>query len=300
MFPTLVHLCRQRTVASLLGLALLLAASAAAAGPHARSLPSIFRDGNVLIEVSVNGHPAAWMLLDTGTTDSLIDASYAKSIGLALTPKATGTGGFGAEMTPTFATDQVRLQVGMEPEQRIFFESIRLDGMVGPGGAQLAGLLGHSFLDKHVLVIDYKAQEVYFDDATERTDPRDMAMALIEGVPLIQLSMANKTVNALIDTGGSYNVIITPATANTLGLAQWMAQTQAVATVGHGGQQHVVVGKAPPFSVGALAIHDEKAAYTTFGTATEALGAGMSLGMHFLKKYKLTLNYLANTMRLEP
>ena len=57
---------------------------------------------------------------------------------------------------------------------------------------------------------------------------------------------------------------------------------------------------APPFSIGELAVHDLNAAYTTFGTATDTIGAGVSLGIGFLKKYKVTLNYVTNTVRFEP
>ncbi len=301
MQATLFLRVSRDVIAALIGAVFCLAAPAAiaAAGRHAHTLPSNFHNGSVFIEVTVNGHRGAWMMLDSGTTDSMIDADYAASIGITLTPKATGTGGFGSEVTPTFTTGTVRLQVGIEPEQSLLFESIRLLGMRGPAGEQLAGLLGHSFLDKHVVVIDYQQQEVYFDDVTQQTDPRDLPMTLVEGVPRIQVNMANQKVDALIDTGGSYNVIITPATATRLGVDHLMAQATPAATVGHGGQQHVVIGTAPPFSVGTLATIDEKAAYTTFGTATDALGAGMSFGITFLKKYKLTLNYLANTVRLD-
>lgn len=302
MQPILFFHVRRGAIAALVTAASCLAAPAAtaAAGRHAHALPSSFRHGSVLIEVAVNGHRGAWMMLDSGTTDSIIDADYAASIGIALTPKATGTGGFGSEVTPTFTTGTVRVQVGIEPEQSLLFESIHLHGMRGPGGEQLAGLLGHSFLDKHVLVIDYQHQEVYFDDVTQQADPRDLPMTLVEGVPRIQVRMANQTVDALIDTGGSYNVIITPATATRLGAGHLMAQATPATTVGHGGQQHVAIGTAPPFSIGTLAAADEKAAYTTFGTATDVLGAGMSLGISFLRKFRLTLNYLANTVRLEP
>ncbi len=271
-----------------------------AAGHHGHALPSMFRKGDVYIKVSVNGHPAAWMDLDTGTTDSLIDSEYANAIGLKLTPKSEAIEGFGSMKTPTFSTDALRLQVGIEPEKTVFFESIRLNGMVGPDGVQLAGLLGHSFLDKHVIVIDYKSQQVYFDDMAQQADPRDVAMALVEGVPSIKLTMANQAVNALIDTGGSYGVIITPATAKALGTEALMADAKPVGTVGHGGNQHIVLGKAPPFSIGDLAVRDVSAAYTTFGTATTTLGVGVSLGTVFLKNYKLTLNYPANTARFEP
>ena len=151
-----------------------------------------------------------------------------------------------------------------------------------------------------IIAIDYRKQEVYFEDAPAQGDPRDIAMTLVDGIPSIKLKMANQSIDALIDSGGSYGMIITPATAKALGIEDRMADAKPAATVGHGGDQHIVVGKAPPFSVGDLTVRDMSAAYTTFGTATEKIGAGMSLGTGFLRKYKVTLNYPANTVRFEP
>ena len=230
----------------------------------------------------------------------MIDSDYANTIGLKLVQKSEGTGGFGSMKAVTFTTENVNLQVGVEPGNVVFFESIRLSGMVGPDGIQVAGLLGHSFLDKHVIVIDYKKQEVYFDDTILPANERDIAITLLEGVPVVILRMANKSVSALIDSGGSYGVIITPNTVRELGVESFMADATPTGTVGHGDEQHIVVGKAPPFSVGDIEVLDMSAAYTTFGTASDALTVGASLGINFLKNYKLTLNYAANTVRFEP
>ena len=260
----------------------------------------MFRKGNVYLKVAINDHPAVWMMLDTGTTDSMIDTEYANTIGIKVVQKSEGTGGFGSMKAATFTTDTVNLQVGVEPQKPIFFESIRLSGMVGPDEMPVAGLLGHSFLDKHVIVIDYKKQEVYFDDTAQPANKRDIAMTLLEGVPVVVLKMANKSVSALIDSGGSYVVIITPDTVKELGVESFMADAKPTGTVGHGAEQHIVVGRAPPFSVGSITVHDLSAAYTTFGTASDTLTAGASLGIVFLRNYKLTLNYVANTIRFEP
>ena len=320
MNPCLSRGCSPSSVAALLGTVMCLTTTLAYCAPadvnghlavaaanvahapvrHEHALTSMFRKGDVFIKVSVNGHPATWMSLDTGTTDSMIDSEYAKTIGLKLTPKTQGTAGFGSAEVPTLTTDTVHLQAGSEPEKVIFFESISLNGMVGPDHVPLAGLLGHSFLGQHVVVIDYLEQEVYFDDTPQPADPRDVAMTLIEGVPYVQLTMANQPVSSLIDSGGSYGAIITPAKARELGVESLMADAMSASTVGHGGNQSIVIGKAPAFSIGGLAVNDLSAAYTTFGTATDALGVGVSLGKVFLRNYKLTLNYPAKTMRLEP
>jgi len=267
---------------------------------HAHSLPSKFDKGLVYIGVSVNGHPTAWMILDTGSTESVIDTEYAKSIGLKLTPSADTQQTFGSMKTVTYDTNKLRLRVGAEKENVLMFQSISLGGMMGPHGTAAAGLLGRTFLQGKSLVIDYKHEEVYFETAPQSADPRDVAMTLKTGIPIIKLKIANQLVDSLIDTGGTYGMIITPKTAKALGIEGYMIDAKPAETIGHGGEQQIVVGKAPPFAIGELAVADVSAAYTTFGTATDAIGAGVSLGIGFLKHYKLTLNYAADTVRFEP
>ncbi|MEG3146218.1 retroviral-like aspartic protease family protein [Sphingomonas sp. RT2P30] len=267
---------------------------------HEHTLPSMFHKGFVYIKVSVNGHPGAWMILDTGSTESLIDTAYANAIGLKLTPSAEAQETFGSMKADTFDTDTVRLRVGVEMEKVVSFQSIALGGMMGPDGMAAAGLLGRTFLDGKSIVIDYKREEVYFETTPRPADHRDVAMTLTTGIPVIKLTIANRSVDALVDTGGTYDMIITPMMAKELGIESLMADAKPVGTVGHGGEQHIVVGRAPPFSIGDIAVNDLSAAYTTFGTATGSLGAGVALGIGFLKKYKLTLNYVADTVRFEP
>jgi predicted aspartyl protease len=262
----------------------------------------MFHKGLVYIQVSINGHPGVWMILDSGSTDSIIDTAYANDIGLKLTPSPKEQGTFGTNKTDTFDTDTVHLGVGAEPERVVYFQSFTLGGMMGPNGIPAAGLLGHSFLVGKSIVIDYKNAEVYFETTPQQADPRDVAMTLKTGVevPVIKLKIANKLVDSLIDTGGTYGIIITPTTAKELGIEHLMAEGKSANASGHGGEQHIVTGKAPPFSIGNLTVNDLNAAYTTFGTATEEIGTGVSLGIGFLKKYKVTLNYVANTVRFEP
>ena len=269
---------------------------------HEHALPSMFYKGFVYIKTSVNGHPDAWMILDSGTTDSIIDTTYANTIGLKLTPSANAQETFGPMKTDTFDTDTVHLRVGAEPEKVVFFQSISIGGMMGPDGVPPAGMLGHTFLEGKSIVIDYKREVVYFETTPRPADHRDVAMTIKAGIgiPVIQLKIANQLVDSLIDTGGTYDIIITPAKAKELGIESLMAAGKSGASHGHGGEQHFVAGKAPPFSIGELAVHDLNAAYTTFGTATDTIGAGVSLGIGFLKKYKVTLNYVANTVRFEP
>ncbi|MFZ6743654.1 pepsin/retropepsin-like aspartic protease family protein [Undibacterium sp. JH2W] len=262
-------------------------------------LTSMFRKGNIYVKVSVNGAKKTWMMLDTGTASaSIIDLDYAQSLGIQLTPEAEGTGGFGSEKVPTFNTSPVHLSADTSKGQITDFESFKIDGMTGPDGKALSGLLGYSFLAGKTLVIDYKKEEIYFVKNAAKPDRQDVKMELNLNIPSVNIKMSGHDVRALIDTGGAYNLLITPATTKEIGIEQYLEEAKPAGSSGHGGEQAVRIGKAPDISIGDLVIHDLTAAYTSFGTT--GINAGASLGKDFLKNYKLTINYGAMTIRFEP
>ena len=126
----------------------------------------------------------------------------------------------------------------------------------------------------------------------------DVPMSLKDGVPVVQLIVGSRAIKSLIDSGGAYGLLLTPATARNLGAEALMDEATTVATSGHGGEHAARVGKAPDVAIGEIVGHDMTAVYTSFGTA--AIDAGASMGKDFLKNYKITLDYRRKIARFEP
>lgn len=262
------------------------------------TLPAAFHKGLVFVKVAINKAPAVWMDLDTGTSPSIVDSEYARSAKLRLT-KTEGAEGFGTEKITTLKTSTAQLHVGKQTPYVVKFESIELNGMKGPDSQPLAGLLGYSFLAGKILVIDYKMEELYFLNKQEKS-ALDIPMKLVGGLPLVRIEIGGQPVDALIDTGGTYGLLITPDTVKKGDLQHYQDEATPVNTQGHGGEHLAKVGKAPGVTLGGLVVTDVNAVYTSFGTASASIPAGASLGKDFLKAYKLTLNYVTGTARFEP
>ena len=260
-------------------------------------LPAAFRDGLVFVKVAINGRPGAWMELDTGTSPSIVVPAYARAVGLTLIAKGKATEGFGSERIETFTTSVVMLRTGHESTRAVEFESIELPGMAGPDAQPLPGLLGQSFLAGRIVVVDYQNQKLFFSDMPEANDSIDVPMTLVEGVPLVRIALDGHEVSALIDTGGTYGLLVTPQALKQTGLEQYLELSKKVGTTGHGGEQAATVGKAPIVTLGGVAIHDLTAVYTSLGTTT--VPAGASLGKDFLKHFRVTLNYASGSARFE-
>ena len=276
----------------------MLVASVAHAAPDKVVLPSVFANGFVYVKVSVNGAPAVWMDIDDGTTPSAIDLDYAQKLGLELKATKRLSEGAGDAPTQVSTTHVAKLTSGAVSQSGVDFEATTLTGLKGPDGQPLAGILGYSFLKGRIVVLDYKAGEVDFLAQALPPCTCDLAMKLDDDVPAIEVTVAGHPVTALIDSGGEYNLFLTPKTAQSIGLGDAMAAATAATGYGYNGAQAVRVGTAPSLTVGTVTLIHPATMYSTFGNAP--LKAGGALGNQFLMHYRVILNYPASTVRFEP
>lgn len=257
-------------------------------------LPAAFHDGLVYLRVSINGAEPVWMNLDNGTSPSAISLDYARTLGLSL-DKAAGWGtGIGHKPVEFFNT-RAEVTAG-DATRRIDFAASRLDGMTGPDGRPLAGVLGHSFLTGRIVVIDYRQSRVWF---TTRLEPCgcDLAMGEDFNIPTVPVTIAGRRMTALIDSGGMYELLVTPTGIRAAGLQAYAEAAKPRTSYGYAGAQTVKVGKAPDVAVGSIRRHNPSAVYGAFGTSP--LKSQAALGAMFLKDYRVTLNYRARKVRLE-
>lgn len=269
------------------------------AGPAAiAALPAVFQNGLVYVKVAINGGPDAWMDLDTGTSPSIVVPAYARAAGLRLTAKGKATEGFGSQKIETFTTSTAVLRTGHERPRAVEFESIELSGMKDPGAQPLSGLLGQSFLAGKIIVFDYQNQKLFFRGTPEANGGTDVPMTLVGGMPFVRIALDGHEVSALVDTGGTYGLLVTPEGLKQTGLQRYLKLSRKVSTVGHGGEQAATVDKAPTLTLAGMVIPGLSAVYTSLGTTT--IPAVASLGKDFLKHYRVTLNYAAGTARFEP
>jgi len=279
-------------------LLLMLALTACASAPAQQAdieLPAAFHDGLVYVRVSVNGASPVWMDLDDGTSPSAIDLDYARSLGLTLKPGAGSGTGIGTERIEFFNTT-ADLTAGAS-SRRIDFSASRLKGMTGPDGRPLAGVLGYSFLAGKILIIDYPRQRVVFA-AQSAPCACDLPMGFDTNIPTVPVTVAGHRMTALIDSGGQYELLATPAAVRQAGLDAYAVQGRSVTGYGYAGAQGVRIGHAPYVTVGSIRKDNPETVYSTFGTSP--LKAEAALGAWFLRDYRVTLNYRARTVRLEP
>ena len=129
-------------------------------GSKAEEIPFLFSENNIYLPVTIKGE-TRWWILDSGASKSVIDAGYAKELGLTQEGAITGFG-FGDTFDlsfvrlPSFSVDTVR----MSP-QKIF---VFTDFTENHGEPPAAGILGYDFLSRFVTKIDYAEKRISFYD----------------------------------------------------------------------------------------------------------------------------------------
>ena len=281
----------------LLALGLAGCADMSSAPPQAADivLPTIFKDGVIFVKASVNGAPPVWMLLDNGTTPSAVDLAYARNLGLALKAGAGSGTGIGAGKYQFYNTS-ADVTAG-EAAAHIDLSAIDLSAVPGPDGAPVKGVLGYSFLKGRIAVIDYPGSAVRFA-ALSAPCACDLAMTLDTDIPAVPVTVGGHPMQALVDTGGAYDVLLTPAAVQAAGLESYARAARPATGSGFAGAQTVAVGDAPEVTVDGITKTHPQALYAGFGTSP--LKSPAALGFAFLKDYKVTLNYRARTVRFEP
>jgi hypothetical protein len=153
-------------------------------------IPAAFsRQGDVIVPVLVNGRRYSF-LLDTGTTQMLMDVGAASRAGLQITmghavAQKIGVGAITASNVPLQAVD-------------LFHDT-------------LDGILGNEFFIGHIVHIDYGARHLdVLPRATFSPPPGayELTADCSEGMPLVTVSMGNRAADRFAVDTGSWETVV--------------------------------------------------------------------------------------------
>jgi hypothetical protein len=128
----------------------------------------VLKDGFVFVNAIINGHGPFRMLVDTGTTTTLLAPEAAAAAGLKFDHRIVLTS-LGGEK-PLLATSTAELQVGsgIATGVEIAVAAIGHVRKIDPGAH---GILGQSFLSRSAFLIDYARKKLWLgEDAIRRAE----------------------------------------------------------------------------------------------------------------------------------
>lgn len=281
--------------------------TAATLSPNAAKLKFRLAGGAqplILLPVEVNSEGPFEFILDTGAGTSLLSSELGQKLGIKITGSKEGQSAGGAVSVSLAKVDS--LAVGSARLEDVDVGLVDLSHIGKTVGAQIDGDLGYNFLKHFRITLDYRANEIRFDDP-KRFEPAGRSGAVTEvamrlASPAKPLLLVDVYANGrgpfqfAIDTGTS-TTAITPELAKELEVA---SSPIGAATTG-GAQVNVTAGVLQSFQVGGARIHDSTVVVADFfAVLSNALGAKLDgiVGYNFLRHYKVALDYPNETLSL--
>ncbi len=181
---------------------LCLAAMMATLPAEAAPRPFQLRDGQVVITVNLNGKdlPA---LLDTGATKSLIDAAFAKELGIRSQRIDGGTVGASGQQIRFGMTRDLKLDIGTGP-RRLRLGTYESDHAFAPEGVHV--LIGMDVLNNLAVSLDFQKMTVEIERTTELKPPVGEPFAMKRRRylrPTLSVTLGDTDVDLLLDTAAS-------------------------------------------------------------------------------------------------
>ena len=259
------------------------------------------RDPLILVPTLVNGNGPFDFILDTGASHCLLSTELARMLGI--TPGKANDARDAGGTLQVFEGGTVQLSVG---------ETTRRDVLVGIADLQalskrlripISGVLGSNFLADFELTIDYPAGTLCFQEGHHAELHRragELIPLPFKATPLLLVPVkvnGQGPYDFVLDTGASATLFSPELTAHLGITARDGVDVVGAVTAGMGARcvvESFTLGTAEQRHLG-IVVAD------IFGPLAQRVGARIDgvLGYDVLKAYRVTLNYVEQTLLLQ-
>jgi predicted aspartyl protease len=257
-------------------------------------IPIEFDGEHILVAVRINNKGPFQMLLDTGADVCLIKLSLAQELGLQVEAKDIPLGGIGAGKTNARWTKVQNLEIGKVSAKELKLLATEITPKIKK--EPVAGIIGFDFFKDRFFQIDYTAQKLRFYSSApfKKSDPQTEQRAILElsfhgrrRIPVIDIVVNDKQINAGIDTGSDSVLILFPDTTRLLNLEAQVSKLKPVVSFGYGGLTLTRKGEVRKFAMEKISL--EKVATEFAVQAWDKEAAQIGNGM--LKNFLVTFDY---------
>jgi len=256
-------------------------------------LPAAFTDdGQLYLRVSLNGAPERWFELDTGTTPSAVDLAYARLAKLPLTGHRGHGAGAGTDR-PAYIQTSATARAGAFTAANISIQALDF-APPGPDGQPIGGLLGTSFLKGQLLIADYRNRKAWVSQGSLARCKAAQPFRLRFDIVVTRIKVGGRPMDAIVDSGGVYDLLVQPAAAPALGLSDAMARGISGVGYGYGGKVDVRGAVGPSLDVGQIHHAQSQASFIPI-----PLKIDVAIGTHFLRHTRTTIDYRSRKILFE-
>ena len=281
---------------------------------HSEVSPSIhfqLADSLIYMQASLNGSQPLWVILDTGSSFTVIDESVLKMLGLQFVGEGDAYGpGEGATQKFAFANHTTLMFAGVNLGNQTV-ATLPLDWFSRELGRSVDGFLGSNIFQNYVVEIDYANQVLRLHDPAtfsySGSGQRLPLQFLWDNIPSVQAEVMAQDGRAiqgtfLIDSGATAAVWLTRAFSDAhpefLSAEETIEVPNVVAV---GGELSARVGRLPAVRLGTFEI---SMPLTQFSQNASGILATPNLagiiGAQMLQRFTVIFDYTHREMILEP
>ncbi len=269
-------------------------------------VPIVFDGAHIWIEATINGKIKAWFILDSGASANVLHSPLVARLHLPSAGAIPTQGMAGFETVELVEYDSLTIgsvtllsQVAATIDLSDFSSSTSENGLFG-------GILGHDFLSRFPILIDYETRTVTVFDPSRFLPPpagKFIAFRMTSNVPTITASIGSVKGDFIIDLGNPYDLIIHDAFAREHDIASVVDNLHAeVGSLGGvGGSVAMRRGTISTLSLAGISVPKCSVLLPqeSSGMSASEQIAG-NIGNGILSNFRVLLDYSHNRLTLYP
>lgn len=268
-------------------------------------IPFELNDNHIFLQGRVNDSEPLWFVLDTGSSNSVMNADRARELGLKTRGgfQATGAGGTvasGVASDITFKLGDVLiddLNVGVVP----------LNSLEDVAGRRMDVVLGSDLFKHFVVEIDYESKHLNLYEPKNfvyKGAGEILPLTFSNNHPYVRARVALPGREAIegefiVDLGANAALTLLPSFIEKYRILKSVAKTIITSGRGVGGEVEMPVGRVNSLQLGRFRFDNPVTGFPQRGTFGREGKAG-NIGAAMMRRFKVIFDYSRQRMMLEP
>ncbi len=266
------------------------------------------RAGNLIIVQATVDTISGNFILDTGAPGLILNLTYFRHLKASDRADAE-PGGITGTVHGASPTLIKKFSLGAFEYTRVNADRVGLGHIENSKGIKILGLLGSGLFKRFEMVIDYANEVIYLNRAAVNRIGRyksvyagqadlfqTVPIRIYEGKIMVQVQIAKKNKNFLLDTGAETSIIDSRLSKDIMASVE---MTRKISLVGSGYKKtEAWYGLLKNASLGSVSIDSMEVLVTPLADLAAAYGRNIDgmLGFAFLSKQKVGINFISNEL----
>jgi len=270
------------------------------------TVPIRYHNGHIYLRARPGSCPAAWFILDSGSSTSMLDELYAARVGQRATGSLPAKGIGGYEEVRLVAIDTVHISELVLTNMTAGILDLSFFRSSAPDSGAFGGILGYDFLARFPIEIDFQKETLtLYDPARYSLQPGgvEVPFHLTMQIPTVAGELVGKPGRFLVDLGNPFELILHKGFAADEALLSRLEDIQELpeAIGGIGGLSPGRSARATVFKLGDAEIAGVNVllADSEEGIAGSRQIAG-NVGNLLLERFRVHLDYQSSRLILYP